>query len=138
MLLMPSPVNPFIAHFATKAAPTAPTTFVAKLTVKVNTDSENTVPSPYSSHLLNNDFVAWNSRHRMNRGPNHLLNNDFVAWNSRHRMNRGPNPTTSAMASLLSSNIEPATTPGPAMPRPVNHRARSFSSLLSSSPPVLI
>ncbi len=91
MLLMPSPVNPFIAHFATKAAPTAPTTFVAKLTVKVNTDSENTVPSPYSSHLLNNDFVAWNSRHRMNRGPK---------------------PTTSAMASLLRSSIEPATTLG--------------------------
>ncbi|KLC40289.1 hypothetical protein XP1712_22545, partial [Xanthomonas perforans] len=57
MLLMPSPVNPFIAHLATKAAPTAPTTLVAKLTVKVNTDNENTVPNPYSSHLLNNDFV---------------------------------------------------------------------------------
>lgn len=58
MLLMPSPLFPGNAYLARNATATAPITFVARLTVKLNTDNENTIPNPYSSHLLNNDFVA--------------------------------------------------------------------------------
>ncbi len=86
MLLMPSPLFPGIAYFTRNATATAPITFVARLTVKLSTDNENTMPKPYSSHLLNNDFVAWNNRHMMNKGPK---------------------PTNSAIPILFNSSSEP-------------------------------
>jgi hypothetical protein len=74
------------------------------VTMALSTARENTVPIPYSSHLLNSCFVGSKSSHMMKIGPK---------------------PTKRARAILFKSNINPAITLGPAMPMPVNQRSRS-------------